>query len=87
MTQQTIYYGRFIDVPSSEELRTRTGAVLVSNLNGRGVIEKADWSVNGPVDAPSKLGVEAPVVVAGEDGFFFPGFIGMLMLQAVPLLS
>ena len=87
MTQQTIYYGRFIDVPSPEELRIRTGAVLVSNLDGRGVIEKADWSVNGPVDAPSRLGVEAPVVVAAEDSFFFPGFIGRLLLQELSFLS
>ena len=76
MTQQTIYFGRFIDTPTSDELRIRTGAVLVSDKNGRGTILKADWTVNGPNDAASKLGVEAPVVTTSDDGFFFPGFIG-----------
>lgn len=48
----------------------------MSAKDGTGVIEKADWTVSGPGDAASKLGVEAPIVTAGEDGFFFPGFIG-----------
>ncbi len=78
MAQQTIYFGRFIDTPSADEPRIRLGAVLVSSKDGRGSIEKADWTVNGPNDAASKLGVEAPVVTAQEDGFFFPGFIGPL---------
>ena len=42
---------------------------------GRGTILKTDWTVHGPQDAPSKLGVEAPTVCCGENGFFFPGFI------------
>ena len=75
MAQQMIYFGRFIDTPTPDELRIRTGAVLVSSKDGRGVIEKADWTVNGANDAASKLGVEAPVVLAKDDGFFFPGFI------------
>ncbi|ETN38143.1 guanine deaminase [Cyphellophora europaea CBS 101466] len=74
-SSSTIFFGRFIDAPSANDLRIRTGAVLVSRKDGSGVIEKADWTVNGPNDAASKLGVEAPVVTAGEDGFFFPGFI------------
>lgn len=76
MAQQMIYFGRFTDTPSADHLRIRIGAVLVSSKNGRGVIEKADWTVNGANDAASKLGVEAPVVTAKDDGFFFPGFIG-----------
>ena len=79
MAQQTIYFGRFIDTPSTDELRIRLGAVLVSSKDGRGVIEKADWTVNGPNDAASKLGVEAPVVTAKDAGFFFPGFIGLAL--------
>ncbi|KAH0845374.1 putative guanine deaminase [Fonsecaea pedrosoi] len=75
MTQQRIYFGRFISTPKPDELLIRTGAVLVDRKDGRGVIEKADWTVNGPNDAISKFGVEAPVVTAGDDGFFFPGFI------------
>lgn len=77
MSQQTIYFGRFIDTPSAEEIRIRTGAVLVNSKDGHGIIEKADWTVNGPNDAASKLGVEAPIVTAQDNGFFFPGFIGM----------
>ena len=76
MSQELIYFGRFIDTPKLDELRIRSGAVLVSSKDGRGVIIKADWTVNGPNDAASKLGVEAPVVTSKDNGFFFPGFIG-----------
>ena len=77
MTSKRIYFGRFVSAPKPDELVIRTGAVLVDRRDGRGVIEKADWTVNGPNDAASKLGVEAPVITATENGFFFPGFIGM----------
>jgi len=76
MAQRTIYFGRFISAPSAHELRIQVGAVLVSSKDGHGVIEKADWSVNGPGDAASKFGVEVPVVCTKDNGFFFPGFIG-----------
>ena len=76
MSQKRIYFGRFISTPKPDELLIRTGAVLVNRKDGRGVIEKASWTVNGPNDAASKLGVEAPVITAEENGFFFPGFIG-----------
>lgn len=76
MSQATIYFGRFISTPQPDELLIRTGAVLVNTKDGRGVIEQADWTVNGPNDAASKFGVEAPVVTAKDNGFFFPGFIG-----------
>ncbi|EXJ59799.1 guanine deaminase [Cladophialophora yegresii CBS 114405] len=75
MTQKRIYFGRFISTPRPDELLIRTGAVLVDRRDGRGVIEKVNWSVNGPNDAVSKLGVEAPVITTKETGFFFPGFI------------
>ena len=81
MTQQAIYFGRFIDTPKLDELRIRTGAVLVGSKDGRGVIEKADWTVNGPNDAASKLGVEAPINTTKDNGFFFPGFIGKCLTQ------
>ena len=74
----TIYFGRFIETPSADEIRIRVGAVLVNSKDGRGTIEKVDWTVNGPNDAASKMGVEAPVVTAKDDGFFFPGFIGTM---------
>lgn len=76
MGQETIYFGRFISTPQPEQLLIRTGAVLVDRKDGRGVIKKADWTVNGPSDALSKLGVDAPVVTTPESSFFFPGFIG-----------
>lgn len=76
MSARTIYFGRFISAPKPDELLVQTGAVLVSSKDGRGVIEKVDWTVNGPNDALSKFGVEAPVVTAHDNGFFFPGFIG-----------
>jgi len=79
MAHQTIYFGRFISTPQPDELMIRTGAVLVDKRDGRGVIVKADWTVNGPNDAISKFAVEAPVVTVvtvKDNGFFFPGFIG-----------
>ena len=76
MATRTIYFGRFISAPTPDDLLIQTGAVLVSSKDGRGIIEKTDWTVNGPSDALSKFGVEVPVVTAPDNGFFFPGFIG-----------
>ena len=76
MSRKTIYFGRFISTPTPDELLIRKGAVLVSAIDGTGVIEKVDWTVNGPNDAISKFGEEVGVVTAGDEGFFFPGFIG-----------
>lgn len=86
MTSKRIYFGRFISTPTRDELLIRTGAVLVDRKDGRGVIEKANWTVNGPNDAASKLGVEAPVVTARENGFFFPGFIGKVTTGIRPTM-
>jgi hypothetical protein len=74
--QETIYFGRFVSAPTPNELLIRTGAVLVDSKNGKGVITKADWTIDGPDGAVSKFGVEAPVVTSKDNGFFFPGFIG-----------
>jgi len=76
MAARTIYFGRFISAPKPDGLLIKIGAVLVSSRDGRGVIEKVDWTVNGPNDALSKFGIEVPVITAHDDGFFFPGFIG-----------
>ncbi|KAK5328396.1 hypothetical protein LTR93_002181 [Exophiala xenobiotica] len=73
--QETIYFGRFVSAPTPNELLIRTGAVLVDSKNGKGVITKADWTIDGPDGAVSKFGVEAPVVTSKDNGFFFPGFI------------
>jgi hypothetical protein len=77
MGGETIYFGRFISAPQPDELSIRTGAVLVDRNDGKGVIKQVDWTVTSPSDATSKFGVKAPVVVAKDSGFFFPGFIGM----------
>ena len=79
MAARAIYFGRFISTPKPDELLIQTGAVLVSSRDGRGRIEKVDWTVNGPNDALSKFGIEVPVITAQDNGFFFPGFIGMLL--------
>ncbi len=76
MGQETIYFGRFVSAPTPDELLIRTGAVLVDSKNGKGVITKADWTIDGPNGAVSKFGGEAPVVMPKDNGFFFPGFIG-----------
>lgn len=87
MTQQTIFFGRFIDTPSPDDLRIRTGAVLVSGTDGRGVIEKINWTIKEANDATSKFGVgnDVPIVTAKENGFFFPGFIGWCFPPVSPL--
>lgn len=76
MAARTIYFGRFISTPKPDELLIQTGAVLVSSRDGRGFIEKVDWTASGPNDALSKFGIEVPVITASDRGFFFPGFIG-----------
>lgn len=76
MAQKTIYFGRFISTPKPDELLIRTGAVLVDRNDGRGVIEKVDWTVSSHEAARSSFEVEAPVIATKDNGFFSPGFIG-----------
>ena len=80
MEKRTIYFGRFISTPAPTELLIRSGAVLVTGDNGKGVIEDVDWEVQSAEEAKGKFGGEAEVVAGVEDGFFFPGFIGMVHL-------
>ena len=75
-SSKRIYFGRFISTPSPNQLLIRNGAVLVSSRDGHGVIEKTDWTVNGPKEAMGKFGTEVGVVTTSDQGFFFPGFIG-----------
>jgi hypothetical protein len=81
MVKKTIYFGRFISTPTPADLLIRSGAVLVAGDDGGGVIEDADWEVKSAEEAKRKFGAEAEVVTVGEDGFFFPGFIGMLSIH------
>jgi hypothetical protein len=78
MTAKTIYSGRFVSTPTPHDLLIRTGAVLVDRNDGKGVIEKVAWDVNSPDGARVKFdaGNEIEVVVAKDNVFFFPGFIG-----------
>ena len=80
MVQDKIYFGRFVSVPTPAELLIRSGAVLVVGEDGGGTIEEVDWEVKSADEAKRKLGGEADVLVVtgDQDGFFFPGFIGML---------
>jgi hypothetical protein len=78
MAKKTVYFGRFISTPTPTELLVRSGAVLVAGEDGSGVIEAVDWEVKNPEEAKSKFGVEDVVTTRTEDGFFFPGFIGMV---------
>lgn len=80
MVEKTIYFGRFISTPTPSELLIRSGAVLVAGDDGKGVIEDVDWEVQSAAEARGKFGGEAEVVTGLEDGFFFPGFIGMVHL-------
>lgn len=74
---RTIYFGRFIDTPTADEIRIRTGAVLVSRCDGHGLVEKAAWDFDQMLEAHEKLGVQKDVdiVTCPAEGFFFPGFI------------
>lgn len=74
---KVLFYGRFISTPGPDKLLTQKGAVLVSNTNGRGVIEKVDWTVSTAAEAVTiwGLGHEQLLFETEEDGFFFPGFI------------
>ena len=78
MVQKSIYFGRFISVPTPAELLIRSGAVLVVGGDGGGTIEEVDWEVKSAEEAKRKFGGQADVVLGDKDGFFFPGFIGML---------
>ena len=77
ITQQ-IFYGRFISTPTPDNLLIATGAVLVTSSDGTGYIQATAWDTTDPTDAAARLGVGAdvPVIQAGDNGFFFPGFIG-----------
>jgi hypothetical protein len=77
MAKKTIYFGRFISTPTPTELLIRSGAVLVIGEDGSGVIEEVDWEVKDQEEAKSKFGVADVVTTGNNDGFFFPGFIGM----------
>ena len=92
MTKRTIFFGRFIDVPIPEDLRIRSGAVLVAvdeeGARGMGRIEKAIWDVDSDNDEDVRAKLldgsdggnsAVEIVRAGEDRFFFPGFIGTFL--------
>ena len=86
MSPKTIYFGRFISTPTPTDLLIRHGAVLVVGTDGVGAIEKTDWDVKNPEEAKAKFGEGVQVVTAEENGFFFPGYIG-LFLSFTPLIS
>lgn len=77
MVSKTIYFGRFISTPTPADLVIRSGAVLVAADDGGGTIEDVDWEVKSAEEAKKKFGSDVDVVAGDEDGFFFPGFIGM----------
>lgn len=77
MVKKTIYFGRFISTPTPTELLIRSGAVLVAGEDGSGVIEEVDWEVKDPEEAKRKFGIADVETTGNDDGFFFPGFIGM----------
>lgn len=76
--QQQVFYGRFISTPTPDEVVIQNGAVLVSSDDGIGTIVASTWDADSLENAIQQLGApnETVVVQSGEDGFFFPGFIG-----------
>lgn len=75
---QQVFYGRFISTPQPDRLLIQSGAVLVNDTDGTGVITKTAWNVTDLEKALSQLDASKDVLVvrASEEGFFFPGFIG-----------
>lgn len=78
---EQIFLGRFVSTPTPDQLSIEQGAVLVSSTDGKGFIKAVAWNVSDAMTATSALGVDSGtmVVTAGDNGFFFPGFIGMLI--------
>ena len=76
---EQIFVGRFVSTPTPGQLFIEQGAILVSGADGRGFIKAIAWNVSDGTTAASALGVDSgtTVVTAGDNGFFFPGFIGM----------
>jgi hypothetical protein len=76
-----IFYGRFISTPNPRTLSIQNGAVLVTSSDGRGYIKAIAFNVTSPEDAAAALGASSDIAVvqAADSGFFFPGFVGMLV--------
>ena len=82
MGKKTLYFGRFISTPTPTDLLIRQGAVLVGGDDGQGVIIDVTWDVESIGEALSILsgpGSVDGVVIASNNGFFFPGFVGMMV--------
>ena len=73
--EKTIYVGAFVHSKSLQELEIcQTGAIGVDE---NGTIAFVERSVTDPEAPGKKDGWEsAKIVKVGENGFFFPGFIG-----------
>lgn len=75
-----IFFGRFISTPAPDQLLIQQGAVLVSSGDGRGFINAVAWNVSDPGAAITALGAASgtTIITSDDQGFFFPGFIGMM---------
>ena len=75
LLEKTIYVGAFVHSKSLQELEIcQKGAIGVDE---NGTIAFVERDVTDP-EAPGKKGgwESAKIVKVGENGFFFPGFIG-----------
>jgi hypothetical protein len=79
-----IFLGRFISTPAPDQLLIQQGAVLVSSGDGRGFINAVAWNVSDPETAVTALGAASgtTIITSDDHGFFFPGFIGMISIEA-----
>ena len=79
MAKKKVYCGRFISTPMPTELSIKLGAVLVTTV---GVIERVWWDAEDEVEGRLRIELDEEVDFVKaenvENGFFFPGFIGML---------
>ena len=78
-TKDQVFFGRFISTPTKDELQITEGAILVSGGKEGGVILTSAWGIKKLKQALKALGVEeeeVEIYQTGEQGFFFPGFIG-----------
>ena len=77
---RTIYCGAFVFCKSLQELDIcRTGAIGVNELGRIAFIERSTDDLSGTLD--ERGWGDAKLVQQREHGFFFPGFVGMLVLK------
>jgi hypothetical protein len=87
MSKPAVYLGTFIHSKSLTEIDVLHDAAIFVDEQGKIVaIEKDIKDVDGALSICPKLGWETEEVIAracGREQFFFPGFIGLSLINAI----